>query len=267
MVGEKGTMMNAGAGTEEGIAGTSFKTIEELAAAYQGKSQEHQNLEKKLGEQGSELGKLRGQAETLATILKENLTKGKQSETPKTPLPVDYDAEVKATKKELQGLDPMDDQFNTKHADLVDKLAKIAALSQHEKTLGMASEMLKKELGERDVRAAQKAFFDANPTFNAPEMQAKIQEYIAKDTTGMSDSLSAFREIERDEAIVRATEMEKENAEYKKLIELNKGKLESGKVITSGEGISQQKTKPLKVTGKDLDAGMMAALNTARVGG
>lgn len=253
-----------GAGTEgqdtpTGVAGTSFKTPEELAAAYL-------SLEKKLGEQGNELGThrkdveyYRSQAETLQNLLKEQMGKGQQTAPQKSQGP-DYDTEIAAIEQQIQQLDPMEDGYQKTLASLVAKSNKLTAAAQHERTLGAASEMFRKELSDRDTKAARDAFYRDNPTFNTPDMQAKIREYIANDKTGMADPLSAFREIQRDEAAARAAALEAENAEYKKLIELNKGKDGAGKVVVKGQSPGQQQTKQPKVTGKDLDAGMAAVL-------
>jgi chromosome segregation ATPase len=256
----KGT--GQGTGEDKGIAGTSFKTPEDLAAAYQ-------NLEKKLGEQGNELGTLRkekeslsGQAQTLAETLKEHLTKANAVAAPADKA-VDYGAEIQSAKAELKKLDPMEAEYASKQAELVDKIANLAALGQHAKTLDAAGNMFKKELDQRDAKAAQDAFYRENPTFNTPETQAKIRQYIANDKTGMHDPMSAFFQIERDEAAAKAAGLAKENDEYKKLVELAKGKDEAGKVIVAGQGTGQQQTKQPKVTGKDLDAGMLEALNKA----
>ncbi len=254
---------NGSASTEQGIAGTSFKTPEELASAYQ-------SLEKKLGEQGNELGSLRkdketlsSQAETLAQTLKEHLTRGQAAPQATS---VDYGAEMATAKKELKGLDPMDSDYSSKQAELVDKIANLAAVSQHEKTLSAAGNLFKKELSERDAKASQDTFYRENPTFNTPEMQARIKQYIANDRTGMHDPLSAFYQIQRDDVATKATALEQENAEYKKLIDLNKGKDDAGRVIVKGQGTGQQQTKQPKATGREFDAGLMAALQSAKTG-
>jgi hypothetical protein len=238
-----------------GIGGTGFKSPEELASGYQ-------SLMKKLGEQGNELGSLRkeketlgGHAETLASILKEQLTKSQAVVEPKT----NYDAELSTVEQEIQKLDPMTADYSRSLSALVSKSNRLSALAQHEKTLAEAGNLMKKELSDRDVKSSQKAFHDENPTFNTPEMQAKIKEYIAKDKTAMHDPLSAFFQIQRDEVSSQASQLAKENEDMRKLLELNKGKEEAGKVVVKSQGTAPA-VKPGKVTGKDLDAGMMARL-------
>jgi len=249
-------------GADQGIAGTNFKTPEELAAAYLKEMDQRTNLEKKLGEQGSELGHLRSQTGTLAAVLKETLAqKQGASESGRT---VDYATEIATVEKQIQELDTMSDDYQRTLASLVAKSNRLVAAEQHEKTLNAASEMMKKELGERDARATRQKFFDENPTFSTPEMQAKIDEYIAKDRTGMHDPFSAFYQIQRDETALEAKRLMDENAEYKKRLNLAKGTDETGKVIVKGQSPGRQQTKQQKVTGKELDAGMGAALRASR---
>jgi len=242
------------------IPGTSFKNTAELLKG-------HAELKGKYDAQGNELGTIRkeydnlkSQAETLAMILKENLTKNAgESAINETPV-VDYAKELNVVEEQIQALDPLSPDYQRTLASLVSKSNRLTALDQHNKTLSAAGEMMKKELSERDIKSAHEIFHRENPTFNTPEMQKKIQEYIAKDKTGMSDPLSAFREIERDVAVIEAKRLQDENAEYKRLIDLNKGKVEAGKVVVKSQGAGQPSVKTTKATGKDLDAGMAAVL-------
>jgi hypothetical protein len=245
------------AAEDKGIAGTGFKTPEELAAAYVKEQGQRSNLEKKLGEQGSELGSTRKQAETLANTLKEVLTK-KEAAT-KTAGP-DFDTEIARVQKEIQDLDPMADGYQKTLSTLVSKATQLAARSQHEKTLNAAGEMMKKELSDRDQKAKTKAFYDANPTFNTPEMQARIKEYLANDRTGMSDPLVAFREIERDDARAQLKQISDQNAEMQRALDLTKGKNETGKVIVKGQSTQTVTNPQTNLTGKDRDAAMAEAL-------
>lgn len=242
---------------DKGIAGTGFKTPEELAAAFIKEQGQRTNLEKKLGEQGSELGSTRKQAETLANTLKEVLTK---KEAAAKPAGIDYDTELAGVQKQIQDLDPMTEGYQKTLSDLVAKATKLAATSQHEKTLNAAGEMMKKELSDRDVKAQTKAFHDANPTFNTPEMQARIKEYLANDRTGMSDPLVAFREIERDDARAQLKQISDQNAEMQRALDLTKGKNETGKVIVKGQSPQAVTKQPTNLTGKDRDAAMAEAL-------
>ena len=249
---------NVEQGTEDkGIGGTGFKSADELAAAFIKEQGQRTNLERKLGEQGSELGSTRKQAETLANTLKEVLTKKEAAAKPAGP---DYDTEIAGVQKAIQELDPMADGYQKTLSGLVAKATKIAAISQHEKTLNAAGEMMKKELSDRDQKAQTKAFYDANPTFNTPEMQARIKDYLANDRTGMSDPLVAFREIERDDARAQLKQISDQNAEMQRALDLVKGKNETGKVIVKGQSPQGVTKQPNNLTGRDRDAAMAEAL-------
>jgi len=234
------------------IPGTSYKSVSDLIKG-------HTDLKGKFDAQGNELGSLRKQTETLATTLKDTLTKKDQPADPAKKT-ADYDTELSTVEDQIKKLDPMKENYQETLADLVKKATKLSAQSQHEKTLSAAGELMKKELTERDVKAQTKAFHDANPTFNTPEMQTRIKEYLAKDKTGMSDPLVAFREIERDDIAAKATVLETENAEMKKALALQQGKESTGKVVTKGQSPGAA-TKSPKLTGKDLDNAMMGSLN------
>jgi hypothetical protein len=236
------------------IPGTTYKTAEEAAKGIE-------NLNQVLNKQGNELGTLRKQNEVLTKTLEQ-----KNSEVPKPVVEkekgTDYSGQKVAVQKEINELDPMADGYQKTLSGLIGKISDITAAEQHDKTLGAASSIFKKELDDRDIKATHKAFLDKNPTFNTPEMQTRIKEYLAKDDTGMSDPLVAFREIQRDDIAVEAKKLKDENDEMKKVLDLQKGKDATGKVITKGTQ-TVQVTKPAKVTGAALDQGMKAALDKA----
>lgn len=245
------------------IPGTPYKSMAELIKG-------HTELKGLYDSQGNELGKIRkeheglkGQTETLAKILKENLVKN-PDKLKDASVKVDYEAERALIEKQIQELDPLAPTYQTSLAALVSKSNRITAAEASEKTLMEARNMFTSELTERDAKLAQDTFYRENPEFNTPEMQERIREYIAKDKTQMTDPLSAFREIQRDDLKIANQKLLEENAEYRRLIDLNKGKAEAGKVVTKTQTMSPQVTKPAKATGKDLDAGMAAILASQR---
>ena len=255
--------VKAEVGADGFIPGTTYKSVDDLLKG-------HLELKKTYDAQGNELGQIRkdhdslkGQTETLATILKENLSKG-QAPAAAVEVPVDYGTEILAVEEQIQKLDPMDKDYQRTLATLVAKTNKLTALDTKDKTLRAANDIMKKELNDRDVKAAHEAFHRDNPTFNTPEMQVRIKEYIVKDKTGMSDPLSAFREIQRDDIAAEAARLRTENAEYLRLVNLNKGKDEAGKVVVTTQSSPQLPAQKAKVTGKELDTGMMAVLKASK---
>jgi hypothetical protein len=230
-----------------GLEGTPFKSGEEAAKGYL-------NLKALHDAQANELGTLRKFAETVAPIVQQHMSKTEApAAAPKAP---DYETEIMGVQQKIQELDPMADNYQKELAALLATSNKLVAKAQHEKTLSTAQELFKKELSERDARAARTEFNKNNPSFSTPEMQLRIKDFLANDKTGMHDPMSAYFQIQKDDLAA-------ENAEMKKTLELVKGKENTGKVVVKGQA-GQPPTKPQKATGADLDARMAAALATQR---
>lgn len=220
------------------------------------------NMQTMVDNQGNELGTLRKQIEFSEQVIND-LKNQPPAPEPKTDPTPGYDQELANIQKDMAKLDPVDESYHKDLMVLMNKSNALAAKVQHEKTLTAATASFKKELDDRDVKATHSSFYKDNPDFNTPEMKLRIKEYLAKDTTGMSDPLVAYREIQRDDAAKKATQLEEENTELKRLIELAKGTDATGKVITKGQALPQVVKQP-KTTGKDLDAGMQTALDASR---
>ena len=222
------------------------------------------NMQALIDKQGNEVGGLRKQVD-LAEKIMSNQQQTAQPAQETTPSAKTYSKEIASVRKEMAGLDPVDENYQSDLMALMNKSNDLAALEQHSKTLDAATKMFRTELDERDVKATHKAFYSENPDFNTPEMQAQIRDRMSSDTTGMLDSLSAFREIQRDTAMQRASELETENVELKRIAGLAKGTDATGKVITKGQS-PQQTAKHTKVTGADRDKGMLEALSALNTG-
>lgn len=244
----------------EGGKGTTFASLEEAEKGYL-------NLKALHDAQANELGSLRKNAQTMAEILKEKLMSEKQgnavdSQKGTAPAAPDYDAELSDVQKSIQELDPMADNYQKELAALVSKSNKLTAMSQHEKTLSMAREETQRILSERDSRSAQQKFYDDNPSFNTPEVQARIKDFIANDKTGLHDPMSAFFQLQRDDISAQAEAMAKENAEYKRRLGLAKGAESVGKVVVKGQSPAQQQTQNRKQTDREIDEGMRERLRS-----
>ena len=180
------------------------------------------------------------------------------------PLP-DYGKDIQKIQEKIEGLDPDDVGYTKELAKYTGQIAKIAMTAGSEQGARNAIEAAQSEfskvLNERDVQDMHKNFYQQNPEFKTPEMQVRIQEYMANDPTGMSDELVAFREIQRDDAQTRAQELEEQNAELQRLLDLKQGEEESGRVVTKGQSAAQQKTKQKKLTGPELDQAMWDAID------
>jgi len=213
--------------------------------------------------QGNEIGMLRKQLEMTQQFVDKLSQSQKAQAAPQNQGP-DYDAEIANIYKQIETLDPMADDYQKQVVKLTAKSNELTARATHSKTLAAASELFKKELDERDIKAAHKEFYKNNPDFGTPEMQMRIREEIANDPTGMMDPLAAYLKIQRDTAAIEKQQIAEEFAEAKRLLALKKGTDETGKVITKGQSAQAQQTKQPKATGADLDKGMKEALQRYR---
>jgi uncharacterized phage infection (PIP) family protein YhgE len=218
------------------------------------------SLQSLLGKQGNEIGQL-----------KDGMSKISSQMAPQTPAAPDapdknaeYIAEMEGIDSDVKKLDPLEDGYAENLATLMKRSNTLSAKMQHEKTLAAASELFQEELDNRDNKAVQTAFFDANPDFQTPEMQVKIDEKIAEDKTGLLDPLAAYWAIKSDESQAKAADLAAENEELKKLSEITDGANKTTKIITGpGSGAAQTAAGKTKKTGAELTQGMLEAVKAA----
>jgi hypothetical protein len=260
---KKGTAGNDDGKGDEGNFLGSWKTKEDAEEGLN-------NLHGKLSEQGKEVGELRGQFEESQTLFSEIQSKVASDREAGKKEASDNEADGLAKEqgeinKQIGDLDPVDEGYSAKLSTLIAKSNKIAAQGQHSKTLSAATAAFRQELDDRDVRSAHQSFDGANPDFKTPEMQKRIKEYIAADTTGMTDALVAYREIQRDDVTAKSTELTTQNEELMKRLDLKKGTDETGTVILKSQGTQDPKPQT-KTTGADRNKGMQDVLNKQREG-
>ena len=256
------------AGQEAGTAGAK-DTKEPYLGSWETKeaaAEGLKNLQTKLSEQGNETGALRKQLEHGQLLMQEMQQRLQTAETAQKSKPTHGDDtanEQDQIAKQIADLDPVDEGYSAKLMSLINKSNAIAAKKTQEAVLAAATETFRKELDERDIKSTHQAFLKANPEFSTPEMQMRINEYISRDSTGMSDPLVAYREIQRDDAATEAKRLTEQNAELQKLLSLKKGTDGTGTVIKSGQG-DQSKTKKPIVKGAERNKGMSEILNKMR---
>ena len=220
------------------------------------------SMQGKMDEIGNEVGTLRQQSAKDAGII-ETLQgqKVKAPEAAPTETP-DLSKDLQAVQTKMLSLDAADEDYTTNLVALMNQQSALSAQIQHEKTLSVATERFTEELSKRDAEMTTRDFKKENPEFETPEMQAKIQEHIAADRTGMVDSLVAFREIQRDTAMQQAQGLTEENEKLKNLANLKQGTDETGNVFT-GSGQSPAKQTKTTMTNAERDEAMMAAVVAA----
>ena len=246
----------AEAPAEEKLYFGKYKTLE---AAEEG----FNNLSSMAGNQANELGTMKQQLQFFQKQL-EGAQQGKQQAQPKQEAPAgpDYGKELKVIEKQMQELDPDEPDYHKQLSKLWTASNQIVSQQATQAALSAAQQEFKAALDERDVQTMHKNFYRDNPDFSTPDMQMRIQDYLANDQTGMSDPVVAYREIQRDDAMAKVAEYEKSIAEKDRLLSLKKGEEATGKVVTKGQS-TQQQTKQPKVKGADLKRGMMEAFENA----
>jgi len=226
-------------------------------AAEQGVS----NMQGKMDSMGNEVGTLRNQVamanQTIADLQS-------QQNANKIPEAVKGEAELAAIQEEMLKLDDEDPNYHQQLMGLMAQSNNVVADIQHSKTLKAAKSMFQEELNKRDTNAIHEAFYKDNPSFNMPEVQEQIQNKMSQDQTGMTDSLVAFREIERDNALEQMKALEAENADLKRLQTVNEGAKQTGKVVVGGNQTPTAASSPSKLTGAALDAEMQKALDALK---
>jgi len=217
------------------------------------------NMQAMVDNQGNEVGTLRKQVAFAEQAIED--IKNKPAPEVKVDAP-DHTKEMGDIQSELAKLDPDNDGYHKDLMTLMNRSNALASKIAKEEALSAATAAFKEELNTRDVKATHSNFYKENPDFNTPEMQMQIKDYLARDTTGMSDPLVAYREIQRDTAAQAARALETENTELKRIVELAKGTDATGKVITKSQTPPQ--IKQPKAIGADLDKGMQASLDALR---
>ena len=220
------------------------------------------NMQQELGRKGNEVGDLRKQNESLASAIEALKTQGVKPSAASQAAAPDLSNDLQEVQTQMLSLDPVDANYTANMVALMNKQSALSAQIQHEKTLRVATERFTEELSKRDAEMTTREFKKANPEFETPEMQAKIQQHIAADRTGMVDALVAFREIQRDEIMQQAKGLIEENEKLKKLADLKQGTDSTGNVFT-GSGQSPQKPTKTTMTSEERDAAMLAAVMDA----
>lgn len=263
--------VNTGSTDNTGIAGTPYKTPEELAKGYM-------ELNSKIGTMGNELGMAKKAAETataqsqqLAQILEKfsQTNQGKPAEEPKG---TDYRVAKDAIKSQLSSLDTMDANYSKTHADLLSQLSDLSEKESDDKiskVIQVATKTSQEEVAKyqakMDAKSQRDRFLQQNPSFDLPETQEKIKGFLSQDKTGLHDPISAFFQIQRDELAEQTKQLASINEEMKKRLDLAGGKEDVGKTVIKGQSPGQQETnKPAPKTDSDVRAGMAEALKKAR---
>jgi len=257
---EQETMQQEGGSQEVQpiIPGTTYRTPEDAAKGFQ----ELKNL---VDRQGSELGMTRKQLEQSQKLLDSAMAKGQTTAKaqPEKPAGPDYEAELTKIDQAIEKLDVDEPGYTKQLAALNRKSREIIAKQVEERTSQTLMSKFEETLAQRDTMQGQKAWQEANPEFQSPEMQMMIQEHMARDRTGVMDPILAYREIQQQQMTQQMKALAEEKAELENRLKLKEGAAQTGKVITKGQS-TQATTQPkTKLKGADLEAAMLNAYQNA----
>ena len=222
-----------------------YESPEKLAEAYQ-------NLEGKLGEQGTEVGDLRAANRVLTEQIESAQRAAKTEEGPEKPA-TDYEAQLTAIYKQVNDGDISVEEAMQKSNALTAETATAQAVEQ-------STVRFEETLQDRDAEAIQKQFLKDNPDF--AELRDSGALKVIREGPGgeMHDDFSAYHALKATQAF-------------------DKGKLEAAKLAAGDDTTKTVLTKPgesIQQTNKpkgplsepDLEASMLgAALNKGAPGG
>jgi hypothetical protein len=162
-----------------------FNSPDELATAYT-------ELEKKLGEQGTELGSMK---QMNSMMLEQMQNRQAQDQTPATETEkdsFDYDAGMQAITEKVQNGDLSIEEALAETANLTAEKATRNALSQYEQMNA-----------RQQQEAAQQKFLEDHPDFTQLQQTGELEK-IKKTLPGMHDDFSAYFAFQADKALQEA---------------------------------------------------------------
>ena len=214
-----------------------YESSEALGEAYQ-------NLETKLGEQGTELGDLRSANKVLTEQMESAQEAAKEKAKAGEPPATDYESKLAVIYKQLNDGDiSVEDALQQSNA----LTAEATAL----KAVKQATQKFETTLQERDAESIQKDFLKANPDFAELRDSGKLEE-IKKEAGGMHDDFSAYYAYKATEAF------EKGKAEAARLAA---GDKDTKTVLTKpGDSIKETNKSKTPLSESENEASMLKAM-------
>jgi len=249
----------AGGADEPVIPGTTYKTIEEAAKGIS-------ELKAFNDKQGNELGTTKAQLEqanqSIAAMSPSAKAEAEAKAAEKAAATPDYEGQLAEIDTAIEKLD-VDDPTYTKDVNALNRQARTIERERAKTETQVAmNSQFEKHLKSQNAATSETNWRAANPAFDAPEMQEAINQHMANDTFGIQDPVLAYREIQLAEAQKQSAALAEQNEEFRVRLKLKSGEEKVG-VVTTENGGTPAVTKPAKVTGEELDAGMSAAFQGA----
>lgn len=211
----------------------------------------YRQLEKKLGEQGDELGLMRQQNQELQTALQQM----QQSQTP------EGQEESKGLQDQLQSIRQKMDDGDLSPDEAMFETANIVAQMSKMEAEQITEQRLQKYQQDTQAEQVLNQFHRDNPDFEELRQTGTLEE-VKKQLPGLHDDFSAYYAYKAQTAADEAYKRGKEEME-----KLASGDAAAGKVLSKpGQTIRQKNQKPL-TSPKDVQQSMMDRLKAARAGG
>lgn len=238
---------------EEPLAGD--PAAEDPAGEDPSWEERYRNLEKKLGEQGNELGAMRQQNQEL----QESLTKMQQAQSPEGQEQAqDLQTQLQGIRQKMDNGDLSPDEAMFETANIVAQMSKMEAEQ-------VADQRLQKFQQDAEADKEVSRFHEKHPDFGEVRQSGVLDQYKAE-FPGLYDDLAAYQEHRIAQAEQAAKEAhdkgyEKGKAEMEKL---SQGDAAAGKVLSKPGGTIRQKTQqPLTKPG-DVRQSMLQRLQSVR---
>ena len=230
---------------EEKVYAGKFKSPDDLASAYQ-------ELEKKLGQQGDEFGKLKAEREALAQQLEQTMqvSKQREDEALSQEPPTDYEQMLREVSKAYEDGDINFQEALLKTNAITAQQTEAKVKAETSQVLERATSQFQEELQKRDSQAVVKEFYKENPDFEEYQKSGKLDEVMQSDR--LADEYSAYWRLKAQTAFEEG---------MKKASRIAEGSEQTGKVLADpGTSMqSQNKAKPQGETA--MKQSMLAALN------
>jgi len=244
------------AGEAATIAGTPFKSPEEMAKGYT-------ELKALVDRQGNELGMTRKQLEQATMIIEKSMSGQQGATKPQAPAGPDYETEISKIDKAIESLDVDEPSYSKTLSQLNKQARSLEAQRVQTMTEQKLMGHFEKTLSERDSQQAQQQWKAKNADFETPEMQQAIQQHMAQDKTGMMDPVLAYRELQLQQTQAMMQQLKHENDDFRNRLKLKSGESEIGKVLTKTGGLPGGASPQPKLTGAALKAGALEAFMNA----
>jgi hypothetical protein len=213
-----------------------FESPEELASAYS-------ELEKKLGEQGQELGTQREMARTLMEQLQQTSGQAKTPPTEPEAEAIDYDAQMQELMSAVEEGDLSIGEALMKSSQLSAQMAERNALSKYDEISR-----------QKALQQTQQQFYQANPDFEQVQASGAL-EAIKGELPGLHDDFSAYYAYKAQQAAQQA-------AQKQETARIAEGDVRTEKVLqkpgTQAKNIGK---KQGKMSDYDLKQSMLARLS------